>query len=488
MNSKDFMQELCTLIGARYPVVYILTWEEDRAEGIIKEVANSINKKVHFWSITDKEEALLSSSLIDFLNEMCRTEENIIFILRDIHPHFDSPYVIRKIRDIIRNFPNSRKTAILLSPIMRIPPELEKCITVIELDLPDYNDLKKSFNDICGRLKNRPDVVINLTEEVKEKLIKAALGLTLFEAENAFAKAICADGVLDFNDIEVVLAEKKQIIKKTGIADYYDVRENEKIENVGGMNEVKKWINKRKECFSEKAKEFGLPQPKGLLLTGIPGCGKSLLAKSIANLWKLPLLRLDVGSIFGKYIGESESNIRKIIKLSETLSPLILWIDEIEKGFSYGGDADGGTSQRVFATLLTWLQEKDKPVFVTATSNDITALPPELFRKGRFDEIFFVDLPSEKDRKAIFEIHLKHHKRNPDEYDLEKVITSSEGFSGAEIEQVVISSLYDAFESGRDVTSEDLLHNIKRTRPLSIMMKDKIDFLRSWAQEHARLA
>ena len=282
------------------------------------------------------------------------------------------------------------------------------------------------------------------------------------------------------------MAEKEQIIRKSGLLEYYKVEE--RFENVGGLGNLKRWLRKRANAFTTKARDFGLPEPKGVLLIGVPGCGKSLTAKAVSALWGMPLLRLDMGSVFGKYIGESEFNIRKAIKVTESISPAILWIDEIEKGLSGAAGDNTGTSNRVFGTLLTWMQEKKKPVFVIATANDVSLLPPELLRKVRFDEIFFIDLPETRERQEIFEIHLRIRNRNPEKFDLPSLAEMSQGFSGSEIEQVVISSLYDAFEEGRDIVTEDVKRNIENAVPLSQTMKEKIEALREWAWGRTRNA
>lgn len=287
--------------------------------------------------------------------------------------------------------------------------------------------------------------------------------------------------IFDVRGIDLILSEKKQIIKKSSILEYYDSQEN--ITNIGGLENLKSWISKRTRSFSEEARNFGLPEPKGILLLGVQGCGKSLSAKAISSIWKLPLLKLDMGAIFGKYVGESESNVRKAIKTIESVAPAILWIDELEKGFSGMGNADShGTDSRVFASFLTWLQEKTKPVFVIATANDVSALPPELLRKGRFDEIFFVDLPTKQERIDIFKIHLLKRIKDVTKFDLNLLAEKSNGYSGAEIEQVIISALYDAFDENREVELNDIIVNIEKSVPLSVTMKEKIDCLRNWAK------
>ncbi len=306
------------------------------------------------------------------------------------------------------------------------------------------------------------------------------------EAENVFAKSLVERRKFD---VDVVLSEKEQIIRKSAILEYY--RASEAFADVGGLDLLKDWMDKRTVAFTEKARDYGLPAPKGILILGVQGCGKSLSAKSIASLWRLPLLRMDVGKIFGGIVGQSEENIRKAIRVAESTAPNIVWIDELEKGFSgtqSSGISDGGTTARVFGTFLAWLQDKTAPCFVVATANDVSALPPELLRKGRFDEIFFVDLPGEPERAEIFTIHLQKRRRDPAQFDLNALAAATAGYSGAEIEQAVISAMYDAFNLGRDITTEDILKVAGQSVPLSMTMKEKIDMLRYWAGTRARPA
>jgi SpoVK/Ycf46/Vps4 family AAA+-type ATPase len=412
-----------------------------------------------------------------------------LFVLLDFHSFLNDQTVIRKLRDLVNNLKNTYETLIIISPVLTVPVELEKEFVVIDYSLPVYEEISELLEGIIEVVSSSQDVVVDLSPETKERLIKAALGLTRSEAENAFARAIVLDKRLDKDDIEKVLDEKKQAIRKSKFLEYFEARED--FANVGGLDSLKEWLTKRGVAFTQKATEFGLPQPKGILLIGVQGCGKSLTAKAVANLWKLPLLRLDIGAVFSGIVGSSEENMRRAIKAAETLAPIILWIDEIEKGLSgvqSSTFSDAGTSARVFSTFLTWLQEKTAAVFVIATANNIQLLPPELLRKGRFDEIFFVDLPSVEERKEIFSIHIKKKKRDPAKFDIAHLAEEASGYSGAEIEQAVISSLYDAFLENRDITTADILKNVKVSIPLSITMKEGIDQLRDWARDRARCA
>jgi SpoVK/Ycf46/Vps4 family AAA+-type ATPase len=335
-------------------------------------------------------------------------------------------------------------------------------------------------------------ITIDLKESEKEKLAKAALGLTLSEAENAFARAMVEDGRLDSNDVEVILEEKEQIIKKTGILEF--VHSNLNMDDVGGLENLKRWLKKRNKSWLESAQKYGLPSPKGVLITGVPGCGKSLISKAISAMWQLPLLRLDIGKIFSGIVGSSEENMRKAIKTAEAIAPSILWIDEIEKGFSgLHSNGDSGTASRIFGHFLTWMQEKTKPVFVIATANNISNLPPEFLRKGRFDEVFFVDLPTHRERVEIFRVHLNKRLKDPSvigsftvsEENLNKLADLTEGFIGAEIEQVVIDGLFEAFSEDRSVTFEDFEKACKQTVPLSVTQAEQIQQIRKWANVRA---
>ena len=318
------------------------------------------------------------------------------------------------------------------------------------------------------------------------------MGLTVQEAENAFAKAMVNDGCLNVGDVDLIIQEKSQVIKKNNLLEYVDSKVN--IDDVGGLENLKNWLRKRDKSWSSAAAKYGLPAPKGVLLTGVPGCGKSLVAKSISSMWHLPLLRFDVSKVFNMYVGNSESNMREAIKTAEAIAPCILWIDEIEKGFSgLGGGGDSGTSSRIFGTFLSWMQEKTKPVFVVATANNINGLPSEMMRKGRFDEIFFIDLPTFNERKQIFRVHLESRLKDPtvignftiDENSLNHLADLTEGFGGAEIEQIVIMGLFDAFSQSRSISMNDFENSIKNTVPLSVTQKEQIRSIRDWANIRA---
>jgi SpoVK/Ycf46/Vps4 family AAA+-type ATPase len=338
-------------------------------------------------------------------------------------------------------------------------------------------------------VRENPRVHIKLNAMEKERLIQAALGLTAVEAENAFSRVLVAKGRLSEEDIDDILAEKKQIVRKSGMLEYYEPEDE--FEHVGGLDLLKGWLVKRGRSFSDQARTYGLPEPRGILLVGVQGCGKSLTAKAVSNLWKLPLLRLDFGRLFSSLVGSSEENVRRATLVAENIAPCILWIDEIEKGMSgleSSGASDAGTSSRVFGTFITWMQEKKRPVFVIATANNIEALPPELMRKGRFDEIFFVDLPNPNEREEIFKIHIERVGREPSAFDIKKLLIAAKNFSGAEIKEAIISGMYEGFSEDREFTTEDIINNIEATIPLARTMPDTIAELRDWAGVRARRA
>ena len=510
---KKTEQHLTNLFKARFSFVYIPTWEEIRIVDLITKIANNVKtiktkRDVFIWSSTEglkknlkdgQESVNNGNEPIDALNFIDNYNNPAILILKDIHPllglnNRNADYnLIRKIRDVAGSLKNAdvSKNVVIIAPSLVLPLELQKDITVVDFDLPTLDEIKSLLNEII-EMNESSGIVIDLKEDEKEVLCKAAQGLTLQEAENAFARAMVSKGQLTIKELDVILDEKCQVIKKTGILEF--IKSDFNMNDVGGLENLKKWLIKRNNSWLGKAqKDYNLPAPKGVLITGVPGCGKSLTAKAMSALWQLPLLRLDVGKIFSGLVGSSEENMRKAIQTAEAVAPSILWIDEIEKGFGgNGGERDGGTATRVFGTFLTWMSEKTKPVFVIATANNINALPSEMLRKGRFDEIFFVDLPTKAERKVIFKLHLEKRLRGSISKDfavtdnlLNKLAEITEGFVGAEIEQVVISALFEAFSENRTLNEEDLCKVIKNTVPLSTTQSEQILAIREWANERA---
>ena len=499
----SFAQELDTLIRARYPIIFIVSSEEMRLQNVVVEVAQKRQKKVFEWSYStgivpagtsiqsQKHRNAATKDPLLALDQVIEQVEPAVFIFKDFHPFLTKSNfaVIRKLKEIAIQLKSSYKTIILISPVMEIPTELEKEVTLMNFPLPDRDDLAMLLDKIIEDVKAFKKVKIELDEAGRERLLQAALGLTLGEAENVFAKIIVKEERLSGDHVQEVFAEKQQIIRKSGLLEYYAT--NITFSNVGGLSVLKEWLEKRTMAFSEEARTFGLPSPKGILMLGVQGCGKSLCAKSVSSLWQLPLLRFDMGKMFNSLVGSSEENVRRAIAVAESVAPAVLWVDEIDKAFAgsqSSGSTDGGTTARVFGTFLTWLSEKTAPVFVVATANDISQLPPELMRKGRLDEIFFVDLPSVEERLDIFRIHLAKRKRDPVNYDLEALAEASKDFSGAEIEEAVISALYDAFYARREVTTADILQSIRQTVPLAKTMDEHINRLRAWAEGRARNA
>jgi SpoVK/Ycf46/Vps4 family AAA+-type ATPase len=418
-----------------------------------------------------------------------------VFILEDFHFFVDerSPtaaLVVRQLRDLVGPFKAARKTVVLLSSVLKLPPELEKDLTVVDLEMPDEAELAAVLDETVEQVRDNPRVEVNLAEGGREKVVKSLTGLTRAEAENALAKVIVTRSRLDPEDVDLLLAEKEQIIRKSGMLEFYSTPE--RFGSIGGLDQLKTWLRQRGRAFSEAARQFGLPNARGLLLVGVPGCGKSLSAKAVSAEWQMPLLKFDLGKVFGGLVGQSEENMRRALKMAEAVAPCVLWIDEIEKGLAgaRGPGGDSGTSTRVFGTLLTWMEENDKPVFTIATANDIEGLPPELLREGRFDEIFFIDLPTPQERANILAIHLTKHHRDYREFDLTRHIRATDGFSGAEIEQAVVSALYEAFAEREDAKLEDrhLERAISSTVPLSKSMGDRIALLRHEAKEKWRWA
>ena len=499
----NFQTEIEILIRARYPILYVITSEEMRVQQVLLEIAAKRQKKVFEWTYSSgivpagasiqsqKGRNPATKDPLAALDLVIDQVEPAIFLLKDFHPFLTRSNfaVIRRLKDIALHLKNSRKTIVLISPVMEIPAELDKEITVMNFPQPGKEDLTALLDKAVEELRESQQVEIDLDEEGRERLLQAALGLTLGEAENVFAKIIVKNQRLSADHVSEVFAEKQQIIRKSGLLEYYAAEED--FGSVGGLGVLKDWLNKRAAAFTAEARAFGLPAPKGVLLLGVQGCGKSLCAKAVSRLWQLPLLRFDMGRMFGSLVGSSEENVRRAIAVAESIAPAVLWVDEIDKAFAgsqSSGVTDGGTTARVFGTFLTWLSEKSSPVFVVATANDVSQLPPELLRKGRLDEIFYVDLPLAEERAEIFRIHLLKRNRDPEAFDLPALAASSQEFSGAEIEAAIISGLYDAFYAKRELATAHVFTALNQTVPLARTMAEKIAEQRNWAIGRARNA
>jgi AAA+ superfamily predicted ATPase len=479
-----FEQEMDVYLRARFTLIVIVTPEEERALQTIKAVCEKGKRACLSWDIADGFQVLAgpggplpaARDPLTALEQVDKDSNDTLFVLKDFHEAWNNPQIKRKLRSTAQRLKFTKKSILITAPSGRVPDELKDEVVVVDFPPPTAAELEEVLN----RLTQTPGVKVNLTDLGREKLVQAALGLTTAQAGRVFAKAIVSDGVLDDRDISLVTEEKKQIIRESEALEFYAVTET--IDDVGGLGVLKEWLRLRERAFTQQARDYGLPAPKGIALIGIPGTGKSLTAKMIGGLWRLPLLRLDVGSLFGSLVGESEERTRRALNLAETVAPCLVWIDEMEKALSHGG-LDSGTSTRVFGSILTWMQEKTAPCFVVATANDIASLPPELLRKGRFDEIFFLDLPTQAERVEILSVHLRKRNRLPQDYDLERLAQESQGYVGAEIEQAIIDGMYVGFNQDREFTSDDISQALSRQVPLSVSQRETIGALRNWLHE-----
>ena len=479
-----FNDELALFLKARYPIIYINTIEEDRVEYIIrKNIKTNLNRSIYSWDFIDgytnnpnnqgfaKKNPLQALELVERLN----TETPALFLLKDFNRFLTDLSVSRKLRNVSRILKLQPKTIIIVGSDLTIPKELQDLITVLPFELPSEQEINQELYRLVNSLN------IKIDSQLFENLVRACQGLSLERIRRVLSKVIASYKTIDTNSINILLDEKKQIISQTDILEYITV--NEKIVNLGGLGNLKDWLKKRRTAFSIQASNYGLPTPRGLLLVGIQGTGKSLSAKAIANEWQLPLLKLDVGKLFGGIVGESESRLRQMIHITETISPCILWIDEIDKAFSHNENSgDSGTSNRILGTFVSWLSEKAKPVFVIATANNIELLPLEIIRKGRFDEIFFLDLPEKDEREEIFKIHLQEFRPNSwKSFDYLKLSKLSESFSGAEIRQAIIEGMYHAFYEKREVTTNDICFALNESIPLAHLESEQMVKLKNWA-------
>jgi len=508
---KSFRVELEELVKARFPVIYVETYEEQRLLSEIESVVGPDGplrtpRIVARWSSTGGLEFPPGKTvpntrrLEQALDHVLAADQPSVFVFLDPHPYFGAagqpvdPTVVRRFREVAEQLKTNPHpcSLILVSPALTLPPDLQKDVTILDFTLPSEGEISSLLDEMIEQNATSGRVDVDLSSEDRERLVKAAQGLTLSEAENAFARAMVDDGRLDAADVDLVLNEKRQTIRKSGLLEYVPVDVD--LNDVGGLENLKRWLLKRNNSWLAEAEDYGIKPPKGVLVTGVPGCGKSLTAKAIASLWRIPLLRMDIGKVFSGLVGSSEQNMRLAIKTAEAIAPCVLWIDEIEKGFANtSGSGDSGTSARVFGSFLTWMQEKTAPVFVIATANNIASLPPEFLRKGRFDEIFFVDLPTHAERMPIWQVHvgkkIARSKNNADfrisENEYARLSEISEGYSGAEIEQAVAAALFDAFAERRAVEFDDLLRSINTMVPLSVTQAEEIGRIREWADLRA---
>lgn len=489
---QDPRKELALLVNSQFPMIYLDTWEESRAAEILGLVAEDLNLPLYIWTVTVGL-ARAGGAPIYNTQEPAQVLAQIggivgdgLFLLKDFHKYLEQDVIVRTLRDLSAKFKCARHAILISAPVVNIPVELEKEVARFTLGLPTEFELSQqarlTVKDLCEQYR----VQSELEEDQMPALARALMGLTRAEARRILTESVLETSRFDSGTLDLIRENKSKLIKGQGVLEFLDPDSG--MNSVGGLAHLKAWLEKRRSAFSKEAERFGLDPPKGILILGVQGCGKSLCAKSVAHEWNLQLLKFDASTLFEKFIGESEKNLRKSLQVAEVVAPSVLWIDELEKMFPASGlrsESDGGLSVRIFGTFLNWMQEKKAPVFVAATSNDVSALPPELLRKGRFDEIFFVDLPNLEERKTIFAIHLGRHKQDASKFDLVKLSTAAQGFSGAEIEQAVTSSLYSAFDQKRALSTELVLKELQSTFPLSVTMREKVEGLRQWARERA---
>lgn len=515
------MQEVDWQIRSNRPLIYICTHEEERVWAALERICERKNKEkwtIYGWDITgaitsnnpsatlpQNGEAADQFSILSWFDGInnglddSANENYSILVLKDFQKFFEKgeisdqmeKQVVRQLRNMCQKYKYKHKCVIVIGITLNLPPELKKLATIIDWPLPEREHISEQIDKMIDGIKKRDDLKsfkTDYSEDEQEDIISSLQGLTLNEIELLNSYVVLTR---DYLSPVFMASRKREIIRESGLLDWRDASVN--IESVGGMNEFKKWLKKRKNAFGIDAQEYGLPASlKGVLALGIQGCGKSRLAEALADYYKLPLLRMDVGKLFSGTLGSTEENIRMAIKVAESVAPCILWVDELEKGFSGSGSSnytDGGTASRVFATFLTWMQMKTKPVILFATANDISSLPPELIRKGRFDEIFFVDLPLPEERLEIFEIHLKMRERDVTMFNMDALVKCSDGFTGAEIEAAIVDAMYVGFDDGqREITTMDIQNSLSETVPLSVQMKEQVDNLRIWARTRARHA
>jgi SpoVK/Ycf46/Vps4 family AAA+-type ATPase len=473
-------RELALLLRAGHRLVVLESFEEERALRVLERAARSSERRLRTWSLASGLDAGgeagggLEAALAAFSAE----EAPALLVVLDAHALLGDAAGVRRLRDALPGLARRRQAVVLLGPVVELPVELERDAGRVLLPLPDAEELSGLFAKVAARAGGEP------APERLEDAVRAALGLTASEAVRVLKKAWIARGALDEETVAAIVAEKERALRRTPALSFQDARED--LASVGGLGELKRWLRERRRAFGDEARRFGLPAPRGLLLLGVQGCGKSLCAKAVAREWGFPLLRLDLAAVFGDPVRSAELVVREAVAVAESLAPAVLWIDEIEKGFASSHEDARGS--RVFGSFLTWLAEKEAPVFVVATANDVTALPPELLRRGRFDELFFVDLPTELERTEVLSIHLRKRGRAPEQYPLADLAAQAARLSGAELEQVVASALYKAFDAGREVSDTDLANAIQETVPLYETYEERIKELRNWARTRARPA
>ncbi|MCC7194024.1 MAG: AAA family ATPase [Gemmatimonadaceae bacterium] len=490
MAANDTFGELSLLIRARYALVVLDTREYDRAIAGIERISAELGLNLFCWS---RSRGTLRGShftdpLVDNTAEpakalaFVRDQGAGLFVFRDLAAHFDDPGVISSLLEGVEYFGMRKGGVIVIGQDVRLPDALRPHATVLDLAPPSFDDYRRLLERLIREYSAKMPVRVDLTQADRVRFVNNLIGLSLLEAEKVITRLIVDDGVLGESDVRAVMEAKRQVVEQDALLEYRPAEEG--LNQVAGLSGLKAWLAKRRPVVMDprRAEQFGLSFPKGVLLLGVPGCGKSLSARAVAREWELPLLRLDPSNLYDKYIGDSEKNFKRAMQTAERMAPIVLWIDEMEKVFAaVSGDSDGGVSNRIFGSFLSWLQERKADVFVVATSNDITKLPPEFVRKGRFDEIFFIDLPGASSRESVFRIHLAKRKQDPAVFDLARLVAATDGFSGAEIEESINTGLYSAFADNRPLVTEDLLAAAQGTRPLSQLAARRLADLRAWA-------
>lgn len=489
MSSRTTLHDLKSLVCSFHSLVIIETVEEERVSSMLVSVARELRLPLFEWSVTHglsrfPEETAIhgTSEPLGLLGHLESVEIDALFHLKDFGPHLGNPSLARSMREVVQKYAQRRATLFITGDSVELPKEIEHAAVRITLKMPDEKELLGVVRAVLKSLQKHHQITVEMKEEDMGSLLRAMAGLTLNQARQAIAQAILADSKLGPDDIQRVLKRKGEMIDEGEILEYYPQEDNHF--EIGGFGKLKTWLDQSFTGFSAEARALNLRAPRGVLFVGVQGCGKSLAAKFIARQWRLPLLKLDAGRLYDKYVGESERNFRRAVTLAEAMAPVVLWIDEIEKVFAQGGsgESDGGLSRRLFGAFLTWLQEKKEDVFVVGAANNLMSVPPELLRKGRFDEIFFVDLPEAAERESIFGIHLRLRKQDPAQFDLKRLTASTDGFSGAEIEQVIVASLYRSLHRKEKLETKIILEEIASTVPLSVSRSEDIEHIRELGQ------
>jgi hypothetical protein len=485
MSHRTSVHDLKTLVLSFHSLIAIETVEEERVRSLLHEVAVDLRLPMFEWSLTGGFRRFAGAAIGETRDPLAalRHIESIavndaIYLLADMAPHLENPNMVRPLRDLAQRLMSTRSAVVLTGDPLELPKEIESLAVRFKLELPDPDELRDLIRTVIDAVGARQQVSVDLTRDDAQKLVHALSGLTLNQARQVIARCIVEDNRLTGSDIATVVRAKGELIERGGILEFFPVEEN--AFQLGGFDRLKAWLESARVGFSPEARALNLEAPKGILLVGVQGCGKSLAAKFVAREWQLPLLKLDAGRLYDKYVGESEKNFRNATALAGAMAPVVLWIDEIEKVFAQGGsgEADGGLSQRLFGSFLTWLQEKNEDVFVVGAANDLMSVPPEMLRKGRFDEIFFVDLPTPAERANIFAIHLGLRKQDPSRFDLKALAAATEGFSGAEIEQAVVSALYCALQHKQPLTDAAIIDAARNTIPLSVSRAEDVEAVR----------